>query len=336
MSLLLTADLHLTSRPQDEYRWSVFKELRRLAKKHSASVAILGDLTDEKDHHDARLVNRVVRELERLEAASDSFPLILCGNHDYAVEDHPYFRFLPGFIPKPSALEHGGVKGLYLPHVRHPMEAWDAEVCKSLAEVDAVFIHQPIVGCDGIMEGAGITVEELHSKFKVPVFAGDIHRPQEPGKGITYVGAPHPIRFGDHWQPRFLLLTRKEGALTVTSINRKDFMHKVKMRVTSLDDLRESLAGLNPGDQARVLVSLPAKKLSRWPKFRNKAMRLVRESGIALHGIELLVEGRAPEKRKTKEATALMAPALVQEYGEAVGLDPFIVSHGMELINAGT
>ena len=51
MSVLITADLHLTSRPNDSYRFDFLNWLPKKIKEHKIqTLLILGDLTDQKDH----------------------------------------------------------------------------------------------------------------------------------------------------------------------------------------------------------------------------------------------------------------------------------------------
>lgn len=329
-SLLLTADLHLTSKLQDEARWSVFDDLRRLVRPGDR-IAILGDLTDEKDRHDSILVNRIIKELESLEKETGAHPIVLCGNHDYALAGKPFFRFIPGFIAKPRVLEVAGLSVFLLPHVDHPAVEW-AKFPKR--DYDAVFIHQAIEGADEISAGKGITPKELRRLFSAPIFAGDVHRPQQPAEGITYVGAPYPIRFGDHWEPRFLRLTKTSSGLQVKSIARPKVVKKVKMRVSSLAEYRQALKGLASGDQARVVFTIESERASRWPKIKRKVDRLAKKAGVEVFGVELLVHKTEAEKEKAQSLSRRSPADLVRQYGEMKGIDPFIITKGLEFVHA--
>jgi UDP-2,3-diacylglucosamine pyrophosphatase LpxH len=57
MKAIITSDLHLTDRPQDEYRWGIFPWLVNQSKELEVeNLFILGDLTDFKDKHSAKII----------------------------------------------------------------------------------------------------------------------------------------------------------------------------------------------------------------------------------------------------------------------------------------
>ena len=94
MALIITSDLHMTDRLADEYRWPIFPWLKESAAKNQCiEVLLLGDITDAKDHHPSRLVNRLCEALFKL---SEEFTVIwLSGNHDFlGTANEAFFRFL--------------------------------------------------------------------------------------------------------------------------------------------------------------------------------------------------------------------------------------------------
>src|SRR6266567_2832077 len=93
MTTLVTADLHLSSNPRDAYRHERMWEIRKILKKYEVDrLLILGDLTEQKDHHSAELVNEVVNHMILF---SECCPVtILRGNHDYVSSECPFFVFL--------------------------------------------------------------------------------------------------------------------------------------------------------------------------------------------------------------------------------------------------
>src|SRR5713226_9416852 len=116
MTYLISADLHLSDRPRDEYRWGLFGWLAKMQAKHDVTATMfLGDITQDKDKHSATLVNRLVDELIGLKP-----PIyILRGNHDGIDPANPYFRFLSTiegvqFIVEPTVID--GVA--FIPHCR--------------------------------------------------------------------------------------------------------------------------------------------------------------------------------------------------------------------------
>ena len=61
MKIGITADLHLTDRPEDEYRWKAFDHVVResLTSYGAQEIYLLGDILDRKDRFPARLLNRL-------------------------------------------------------------------------------------------------------------------------------------------------------------------------------------------------------------------------------------------------------------------------------------
>src|ERR1035437_1458498 len=94
MTVLITADLHVSDNPRDDYRWAWLKKLPTLLRKEKIELLIiLGDLCESKDNHSAELVNALVDHLYALAAVCPV--IVLQGNHDYlSSPDNPYFRFL--------------------------------------------------------------------------------------------------------------------------------------------------------------------------------------------------------------------------------------------------
>ena len=133
---LITTDLHLTDRSDEAYRWDIFPFLKKQATKHKTQhIFILGDLTDFKDNHSARLVNRIVEEVVGL--TDYGGVTILKGNHDYVDPKTPFFMFLDGMSVDPYGSEPvvrfvtditktkiSNKRVLLLPHTRTPKEDW--------------------------------------------------------------------------------------------------------------------------------------------------------------------------------------------------------------------
>ena len=85
MTSFLTSDIHLTESPTDEYRWKLFDWINEFA---FDELIICGDLTNNKDHHSAKLTNRLHRSISII--AKDVKEIIIVkGNHDY------YSSYLP-------------------------------------------------------------------------------------------------------------------------------------------------------------------------------------------------------------------------------------------------
>ena len=79
--------------PRDAYRGQFQKWLRDYVTAHNEidDVYILGDLTEASDRHSAWLVNQVVDNIHALSRLCSV--TIICGNHDRADADQPFFEF---------------------------------------------------------------------------------------------------------------------------------------------------------------------------------------------------------------------------------------------------
>lgn len=323
--ILITGDLHLTNNPRDEYRWDLFRSLRKLAKKHEAwHLVVLGDITDKKDRHSGRLVNRIVDAFDRLKRAGISV-YALKGNHDYDQDPScPFFRFLPGFITEPKALPVGDVPCLFVPHVR---KTDGYEWPKVPEGTRFVFCHQTFVGA--VVEN-GTSMDGLSEAiFAVPdgceVVSGDIHVPQRL-KRVVYAGAPYPVRFGDTYEPRVLLFNGSK----LVSLPRAT-VRKVSVVVRSSEDL-DSL-DLKEGDQAKITVRLRRRDLVDWPAIREKVLKWSGRSGVRLEACR--VEARKPKGQRVTDRASLRTPEqLFQAFCEARGVERAYVKAGEDLIHA--
>ncbi|MEE8113134.1 MAG: metallophosphoesterase, partial [Nitrososphaerales archaeon] len=126
----MVSDLHLSDKADDEYRWQIFEFLHGYyAMTEDKNLIILGDLTDEKDHHSAKLVNAIADEILTLRDKGMEI-FILKGNHDYIDPACPFFDFLDSYeyvnyITWPKTWLIQGERCLFLPHTRNPIEEWE-------------------------------------------------------------------------------------------------------------------------------------------------------------------------------------------------------------------
>jgi hypothetical protein len=184
---LLTSDLHLTDNPSDEYRWSIFDRLEAVGKQCDArSLLILGDLTDAKDRHSAKLVNRLTNSIDSLADVMNVY--ILKGNHDYLNEDWPFFDFLGRldgvkFLVNPLSLKVGNEPAhwVFIPHTRD-------KVLHGIRLVQPTtrycFMHHTVKGA---IASNGMRMEDEGPGIRWPhvdtckYYSGDIHVPQRVG-----------------------------------------------------------------------------------------------------------------------------------------------------------
>lgn len=327
MSLLLTADLHLTSKPRDEDRWRLFPWLcQQMRERQVEAVAILGDLTDAKDRHDSILVNRLFANLKTLAQLGNV--IILRGNHDAIDEQHPFFRFLHRppdivYINKPvmSLLKVGTFA--FIPCTRDPV-LFEQHVQDMYDIPNYILTHQTYDGClseNGTRLG-GIP-PSLFKDYKGKVWSGDIHVPQKVGKKIEYVGAPYPVRFGDTFTPRCVLLTQ-DGSEDL------HFPFLPKLLVELGPD--EALPELPEGAQVKLRVRLRRRDLPDWQNRRAALVAQALAAKLDLAGIEPAL---APERpvRASEAVLQQSAVAIVKDYAQRHRLDQFHIQFGLDCLS---
>jgi hypothetical protein len=306
---LITTDLHLVEDPDAEYRWGLFDWLNEQSEAHRVkSIRVLGDITDAKDNHSASLTNRVVQSFRGLRCKDK---LIMSGNHDWLVRGQEFFRFLndePGmqFITKPTEDQdvHGPTT-LYLPHTKNPRADWSRF---SFDAYDFVFMHQTITGAVASngqrMEGEPLPDYRAAGR----VYSGDIHVPQKLN-GLTYIGAPYHVHFGDNYKPRVLLLDKN---------GREVWLHypAPKRMMLVADDLQDlKSAELSPGDQVKVTLNVSPAEKHEWASLRREATRILEDRGALVKGLRMQVQGSArtgTERAKLKTEGVTPADALAR------------------------
>ncbi len=334
MSILITADLHLTARPAEDYRFAVFPFLARQAEKRGAkTLAILGDLTDRKDLHPSRLVNRIVRELTAL-PFDEVFWVI--GNHDFADPTEPFFQFIKNvrrirFIMEPTRAVIDGTPTLLLPNTKDPLVEWEKIEPSWWAEAKLVLMHQPVFGAQAsngtkITEGEGI-VTYLRKKTKAPIVSGDIHGPQEVGP-VLYAGAPHPVHFGDAYDPRVLLFGDDR---TLTSIPRRTIRRRT-LNITAVAELAD--ADIRTGDHLKINVALPRSAYGTWPSVKKELAEQVKLLGAELFCAALVGTEEKAAKLDGAPSVAVAArkpERTIERFLEASGADPLLLEAGKAL-----
>lgn len=344
MNALLVSDLHLTSSPRDEYRWRLFPWLREQIVKHSVqSLVVLGDLTEAKDYHSARLVNRIVDELAKLCPPSqpDSLTIhLLRGNHDGTDPECPYFRFLRWlpfvtYYAVPQLRDLHGRRVLFLPHTQEP-ERWEQELLRS-AEV--IFMHQTVSGAvsetGAALEGIALTALD-HCRAKI--WSGDLHVPQRVGP-VEYVGAPYPVRFGDRFKPRAVLLEnelRKARDLEPPRFGRPLIViDDPEQRTRSIEE--EIRAATAPGDQVKVRVRLTRAQLMLWDQLRRAVLAACSQAEVELCGLEVERLEERPFRIRLRNANppSTQTPQRVLAvWCERRGIEPPVAEAGQQLLQS--
>jgi len=334
---LLVSDLHLTAQPRDEYRWKLFAWLLKQIKDHNVSdLLILGDLTDAKDYHSSMLVNRIVEGmvgLKNLGHLSLKHIHILRGNHDGTDPNYPYFWFLgylPGvqFYKEPCGIKLFDRKVLMLPHSRQPLEDWGNEI---FSEYEAVFAHVTVNSARGEndtkLEGVGADIFD-----GVPVWSGDVHVPQTVGC-VEYVGAPYPVRFGDTFEPRVVLLDERLDATSIPCDN----LQRRMIDITSPTRLER--IKVTQGDQVKVRITLTRSEYGLWAEHKKAVEAWAKKMGVDLVAVELVKATETVKigRPQTKESAApdakrLSKEALFKQYCKRANVNEELEEVGEELL----
>ena len=331
MRLVLVSDLHLTDSPADEYRWRVFDQLRDLCQDRASTLWILGDLTQHKDYHSSRLVNRVVTSLRNLRLHSKINEIhILRGNHDGLDPGLPYFAFLNAipwctFHIHPEFIEQGDKGVLLLPHTRDYRRDWGPNLDWENAEL--VFAHCTVRGAisengtplDGIPS-------EVFSRTHGRIICGDVHVPQRVG-AIEYIGAPYPVRFGDDYNGRMVYIEgRASGSVCLSNIRKPVITIDAQGQADSVE--------INKGDQVKIRIILGDEDLGRWHDLRREAQQWVTKKGGVLSACELQhksTETKSGRPKIVKKVSTLTPYQAFDHY--ARDLDQEIVTLGKEFLD---
>lgn len=331
---LLVSDLHLTDRPGDSYRWDLFAQLRDLSNEHGVTdLFVLGDLTEFKDYHSSRLVNRLVDSFYFLRKTSRVIEVhILKGNHDGLDPAYPYFSFMrripwAHFYAEPTWLEFGTDSVLMLPHTRQPETDWKD---LQLGEASHILLHGTVTGA--VSESGqtlpGIPLDMFRGLRECTILAGDIHVPQVVGKTVEYVGAPYPIRFGDEFEPRALLV---QGH-TLTSLPLHN-IRKVTITVNALS-LGDAFDTLREGDQVKVLIELTDSELGEFQQIKREVTEQVSIAKAVLSKVQLVHKQSAKPKLRGHSIAGLRRTpeTEVREFCKRNALSEELEHVGLELL----
>lgn len=343
MTTLLVSDIHMTEQARDSYRWGLFPWLAKQAQVRGINqVIILGDCTDKKDRHSASLVNRMCDALAELSSVCPVY--IIAGNHDFVEPSNPFFRFVNAFprvrfFTAPEALMLPIAKDaaacLFLPCSADPYTDW--EPLDEIYKHRYIFTHQTFVGSmreNGTRSDDGIPATFFEEcGFKGEAYAGDIHVPQKIG-GVTYIGAPYRIDFGDRYEPRVLLIN-KEGTKTnlrfpcpskhLVEINEDGVVETDGGGVMSVD--------IRQGDQVKVRATLKRADFPLWPGLQKNIRDMAAKGKWVLFGPELRradvqTESTAPVVRKSRASPE----ALLRQYGQKHGLEQTLLEVGVAIL----
>ena len=293
---VLCSDLHLTDNPADEYRFGLFPFLIECAEndlpaKGERRLFILGDLTQNKDRHSAKLVNRIADSLcSLIMFGAYTEIIILRGNHDGVDDSVAYFDFL-NYVPrirvitKPCIEVIDGKRVALLPHTRKPKEDW---ALIEFTEAQYIFMHATAEGA--IAESGTALTGDQNIKFlndyNAKIYSGDVHVPQRCG-AITYVGAPYHIRSGDDFNGRVIVI--EHGIVSKTTEWHYSTLHKPKLTVGT-KGIPVFGSGVRAGDQLSVVVSLKQEEVHQFQAVNDKVRAWCDQHKVTLTGVELKID----------------------------------------------
>ena len=338
LAYLLISDLHLTDNPRDEYRWDIFGDMDKVIRERNVGeIFILGDITDKKDNHSAKLVNLIFEMMEKF-----NIPVkILRGNHDYVDPASPFFQVLSSIhdvvfigVQDEVAEPYGDI--LFLPNVPHPIWRWQDIKVDYLKSTSIILMHQTVTGS---VASSGFEMTGLPLEFfdRFPnlqhIFSGDIHVPQTLGDKLTYVGAPYHTNFGDGYEPRMILLWRNSDSPANKwqweSIPTK-FPRKLKIDVTHPDELHSHTFD---GDQVKVVLNLSRSDLVYWNEYRQKIHDIMANKPAELCGITLKEQSVESKPMKFISATA-SSEKIFDDFCDKEDISGDLKKYGKELLDA--
>lgn len=345
MNALFITDLHLTSKPRDAYRWKLFDWMDKFMSTNPVDyLFILGDLTDAKDYHSARLVNAVVDKLCSCYRNRDGrlkYIYIIFGNHDGLDPGLPYFRFLMQFpfiraIMTSWSEEIHGRRFLMLPHSRNPAEAW-ADV--EMTDADYVLAHITVGGAVSEsgqqLEGAPGSIFKRARRAKA-ILCGDVHVPQTVGD-VEYIGAPYHIHFGDHFDPRVMYMKDWKFTDHYPDLMRRHtlLLEPGDMGIDLLEEYESTQLNstqLNEGDQVKVRLRLSRSEYVEWSKYRKEIITMCEKAKIELCSLEL-VKPQERIKVRTKKTVVSESPLqTVERYCADNQFEGLVKDMGLELV----
>ena len=297
LMLIILSDTHFSDKQKDEYRFDIFKWLVKACIEYKPwALFILGDITEQKDKHSSKLVNRIIEGLtEVLENVPKIY--ILMGNHDRIDVNTPFFKFINSiedlhFIIEPTLIK-GESKCLMIPHC---IKEWPD--LSKFKNVDYIFIHQTVEGA--IAESGarltGLPQGQLVALQPRKIISGDIHRPQVCG-AVVYAGSPYNIRFGDNFKPRILLLDDHFNQLINLHFK---CPRKYVLKIRDIAEIRNNTK-LKKGDHVKIEIELSREELVEWPNYKRDAIEACKERGLETFGVKLFSKKQTKKRFRIKE-----------------------------------
>jgi hypothetical protein len=336
MSILITADIHWSDNPRDEYRWDLVPTLHKLIKERKVhNLLILGDLCEQKEGHKAGFVNKIADIFHGL--GQVCIVDFLEGNHDFLSNpNEPFFGFL-GLINNINYIKVPTIKpiGLFLPWTSNWEKDWHGG--KILKGHKRVICHQTFKGASfgfGRLAGEGVPLEVIAGHH---VYSGDIHTRQTlkvPGTigGVTYIGAPYLIDYGDNYNPRVLLIEDNGNKVSIPVKGRQKRLIEIPQKFNSNIFARDYDQYVGKGDIVKFRIKL--EDVSTFNEFKQRIYEWGDKHGVVIDGIEGVRTVEVEKQKVTKSVGAHKRPdkELVLDHAKREQLDEKTLNIGLELI----
>lgn len=301
MTALVTADVHLNDLPRDSYRWDILPWLEHEGFRLKVDIIIVvGDVTDAKDRHSAKLVNRLHDFLRK----SANQWIFVTGNHDFIDPGCPFFGFLDSldnvrWIREPIVLElpvaADYTRTLLLPASKDWEAVWPAFIKRH--NYPYIFLHGTF---EGTLSETGFPLPGMPIDLFDPhrfgrIYAGDIHVPGNVAPRIESIGSPHRVRFGDKYRPRVVYIDKRQ----IVNLYPDTLMrHTIEIR--RIADLKkfteEGPDEIIARDQVKIRVKIKRSEFPEWRNIRNDIQEAAEALGWEVAGVELLAFAAARQR----------------------------------------
>ena len=321
MNKLVLTDIHLTDNILDSYRWKIFDTLVALCNKYNIKeLILLGDITEKKNNHEARLVNAMIDHIGYLiKSTKLNNLIILCGNHDYIDISNPFFKFLNFilstlteqcnvyFIDAPTKIK----EDLYIPHYYNDFK----EISNKYSFCDNLFLHHSFNGIklrNGIYEDNSNDINNLnYIKFN-NCYSGHIHLAQS-YKNVDYIGSPYATKFGDENKGRVLLIIGDKKEY----INLPIYVKKIDVKITNKEEIQKY--DIKKDDQVKVEIALTLQNSYEYSDIVKDIKKYVEEKDAILISIQgkVLQESKTNDKSDVKNTSKLNNIDIIKRFCRA-------------------
>ena len=284
-------------------------------------------MTDKKNNHSDKLVNRVIDELLILRSSVQKV-VILRGNHDYVDETLPYFKFLKNlegffYINQPAVYKEQ--KELFFPHYHDGFKVLQE---LDLTGVETIYMHQLV---NGVKLENNYKLEndfDFSDYGDYQIFSGDAHVPQMMGN-LVYIGSPYPIRFGDDFKGRAIYFDNPKQWESIYFKSKQ----RIKAVITTPEELDRYVFCV--GDQVKVVIQLAPSEFCNYQKIRKQVKEYFVKKEVALVALELQVikRDKVREFQKEHEGLKVQSPLdIFNEYAKDEKLEDNLITVGKEFL----